>query len=744
MRFKLVIRNGWQVGSVVYVPEGRSITIGRVETCDLVLGDGRVSRAHCRLENDGKSMRVYDLHSMNGTYVNSMRIDVAELNPGDELRVGDTLMISELARPTEAMSPPPKGAVAPSAPNPAATLPGENPKPVTKFPKQEYAVRTSEYQAIGYTPTSPARPAKEPEAESFLISHKFCEKCGRVIPRKEIAEGRVREQGGKFYCTRCDSEYIGRVIGQYKILEKLGEGTVGVVFRAEHVTVKRIAAMKVLFEQLTQNKLSVERFLREARAGAVLNHPNLVQIYDAGEDHGIYYIVMELVAGRSIDDIVREEGPLSVPRVLDVAIQICKALQFAYQKKIVHRDVRPGNVLLSVDGVAKVIDLGMAKSLEREDFQGLSTTGSGVVMPNYAAPELIFRQKDVDHRADLYSLGATLYFLLTGEPPYRANSPREFIEMISMEALLSPKEVNPDVPDELCQLIEKLMRKDPAERYQTPDDVLTDLANLHARFSAGGGAREMARGDLSAYDIKIAKEVQEKLIPSSLPPMPGYEMAMKWLPAKEIGGDYLDFVPLSERTRAAIIADVSGKGVPGAMVMVMVRSVIRMVAALRLSPRETLIKANRIICRDIRKGMFVSALYVLLDVKSHTAILASAGHNPPVVFRTSTGQAEFIEAGGMALGITKDAKFEGAITEQTMTFQPGDSLLLYTDGVNEAKDPQNEDYGKEKMLAILTAKGCETPQAGIDALVADIDVHRANGPQSDDITIFGIKYLGEV
>ncbi len=741
MRFKLVIRNGWQVGSVVYVPEGRSITIGRVETCDLVLGDGRVSRAHCRIENDGKSMRVYDLHSMNGTYVNSMRIDVAELTPGDELRVGDTLMAAEPARPTEAMSPPPKAAEA-QPPNPAATLPGENPKQMTKFPKQEYAVRTSEYQAVGYTPSA-SRPTQQPEAESFLISHKFCEKCGRVIPRKEIAEGKVREQSGKFYCTRCDSEYIGRVIGQYKILEKLGEGTVGVVFRAEHVTVKRVAAMKVLFEQLTQNKLSVERFLREARAGAVLNHPNIVQIYDAGEDHGVYYIVMELVAGRSIDDIVREEGPLSVPRVLEIAIQIGKALQFAHQKKMVHRDLRPGNVLLSVDGVAKVIDLGLAKSLEREDFQGLSTTGSGVVMPNYAAPEQIFRQKDVDHRADLYSLGATLYFLLTGEPPYRANSPREFIEMISMEALLSPKEVNPDVPDELCQLIEKLMRKDPAERYQTPDEALTDLQNLHNRFASGASARELARGDLSAYDIKIAKEVQEKLIPSSLPPFPGYEMGMAWKPAKEIGGDYLDFVPLSDRTRAAIIADVSGKGVPGAMVMVMVRSVIRMVAALRLSPRETLIKANRIICRDIRKGMFVSALYVLLDVKAHTAILASAGHNPPVVYRAATKQAELIEAGGMALGITKDAKFEGAITEQTMSFQPGDSLLLYTDGVNEAKDPNGEDYGKEKMLDVLSRNGGNSPQTGIDELVKEMDTHRASAPQSDDITIFAIKFLGE-
>lgn len=742
MRFKLVIRNGWQVGSVVYVPEGRSITIGRVETCDLVLGDGRVSRAHCRIENDGKKMRVYDLHSMNGTYVNSMRIDVAELNPGDELRVGDTLMISEVARPTEAMSPPPRGAVAPSGLSPATTLPGENPKPGT-YPKEEYAARTSGYQAVGYAPTSLARSAKEPEAENFLISHKFCEKCGRVIPRKEIAEGKVREQAGKFYCTRCDSEYIGRVIGQYKILEKIGEGTVGVVFRAEHVTVKRVAAMKVLFEQLTQNKVSVERFLREARAGAMLNHPNLVQIYDAGEDHGVYYIVMELVTGRSIDDIVREEGPLSVPRVLEIGMQICKALQFAHQKKVLHRDLRPGNVLLSSDGIAKVIDLGMAKSLERDDFQGLSTTGSGVVMPNYAAPELIFRQKDVDHRADLYSLGATLYFLLTGEPPYRANSPREFIEMISMQALLSPKEVNPDVPDELCQLIEKLMCKEPAERYQTPDEVITDLSHLHARFASGGSARELARGDLSAYDIKIAKEVQEKLIPSSLPPMAGYEMAMAWKPAKEIGGDYLDFVPLSERTRAAIIADVSGKGVPGAMVMVMVRSVIRMVAALRLSPRETLIKANRIICRDIRKGMFVSALYVLLDVKTHTATLASAGHNPPVLYRAKTGQAEFIEAGGMALGITKDSKFESAIREQTLVFEPGDSLLLYTDGVNEAKDPNGEEYGKEKMLAILSRTGCEPPQVSIDALVADIDKHRASASQSDDITIFGIKYLGE-
>ena len=267
---------------------------------------------------------------------------------------------------------------------------------------------------------------------------------------------------------------IGKTLGGYEIVRKLGQGGMGAVYDARQLSLDRHIALKVLPAQLAANKEFIRRFIREALSVAKLNHNNIIQIYDVGKEEDTYYFSMEFVKGRTLDAMIEPEGKMAPETAVGYVIQAARGLEYSHRKNIIHRDIKPENIMINEEGVAKVADLGLAKQVDDKE---LSVTMSGVAMgtPHYMSPEQASDAKQVDHRADIYSLGCTLYHLVTGKVPYSGESAFEIITKHVNEPLTLPHVIVPDVPEELSGIVGKMMAKQKEERYQTMADVIEAL-----------------------------------------------------------------------------------------------------------------------------------------------------------------------------------------------------------------------------------------------------------------------------
>jgi serine/threonine-protein kinase len=269
---------------------------------------------------------------------------------------------------------------------------------------------------------------------------------------------------------------VGSRFGEYEILEELGSGGMGKVYRAKDVTLERSVALKTLAPGSANDPAFVERFLREARAVARLNHPNIVQIYNFGSVEGTWYLAMEFVDGPSLGQRLRS-GRFSEAEVVRITRQVCQALALAHAEGLVHRDIKPDNIMLTSRGDVKLVDLGIAKRLDED--QSLTQTGHSMGTPHYISPEQIRGLKDIDARADIYSLGATLYHLVTGHTPYLGASGAVVMSMHLVEPLPDPRIYEPALSDGFCSVLRKMMAKKREERYADVAMLDVDLFRLH-------------------------------------------------------------------------------------------------------------------------------------------------------------------------------------------------------------------------------------------------------------------------
>ena len=278
------------------------------------------------------------------------------------------------------------------------------------------------------------------------------------------------------------------IAGRYELEELAGTGGMSSVYRARDTLLERYVALKVLHEYHGADAESIERFRREARAVAQLSHPNIVTVIDRGEDGGRQFIVFEYVDGENLKELVAREGPLPVGRALELGIQIGEGLACAHENGVVHRDVKPQNVLLNGDGLAKVTDFGIARSLDVE--HGMTQTGTIVGTSNYIAPEQA-SGRGVDERTDIYSLGVVLFELLTGDVPF----PGENFVAVALrhvhEQAPSVLERRPDVPLRVAHLVERALAKDPDDRFPSMTSMVAELRACLADESEPDGARTM-------------------------------------------------------------------------------------------------------------------------------------------------------------------------------------------------------------------------------------------------------------
>jgi beta-lactam-binding protein with PASTA domain len=258
--------------------------------------------------------------------------------------------------------------------------------------------------------------------------------------------------------------------GRYRVLRKLGSGGMADVYAAEDHQLGRRVALKVLHRRFAEDQQFVERFRREASAAAGLQHPNIVAIFDRGEWDGTYYIAMELVEGRTLKEIVRDKGPAPPEAAVDVTLQILRAARYAHKHGLVHRDIKPHNVLIDQDGRVRVTDFGIA----RAGTSDITETGSVMGTAQYLSPEQA-QGRPVDARSDLYSIGIVLYELLTGHVPFDAESPVTVALMQVSEPPVPPHQVNPAIPAHVEAVVLRALEKDPDRRFQSADEFIAAL-----------------------------------------------------------------------------------------------------------------------------------------------------------------------------------------------------------------------------------------------------------------------------
>ena len=265
----------------------------------------------------------------------------------------------------------------------------------------------------------------------------------------------------------------GKLLGnRYEIIEKIGNGGMATVYKATDKVLKRHVAVKILRDEFTTDEEFIRRFEVEAQSAARLTHPNIVSIYDVGVDGNLYYIVMELIQGKTLKEIIiKEKGPLPWKWSINVAIQIASALEMAHRNNIIHRDIKPHNIIITEDGIAKVTDFGIAKAVSNSTITAFGTTIGSV---HYFSPEHA-RGGFTDAKSDLYSLGVVMYEMVTGRVPFDADTPVSVALKHMQEEPEEPIEVNPKVPTSVNKIIMKALQKDTSLRYQTSSEMLVDL-----------------------------------------------------------------------------------------------------------------------------------------------------------------------------------------------------------------------------------------------------------------------------
>jgi serine/threonine-protein kinase len=311
-----------------------------------------------------------------------------------------------------------------------------------------------------------------------------------------------------------ESKAVAHQIPGYKILGKLGAGAMAIVYKALQLSLNRTVAIKVLPKRFSGNPEYVERFFKEGRAAGKLNHNNIVQAFDVGEAGGYYYFVMEYVEGKTLHDDLMAGKIFKEDEALDIVIQVAHALQHAHSCGLIHRDVKPKNIMINTAGVVKLADMGLAR--ETTDIEAAQTeAGKAYGTPYYISPEQIRGKIDIDGRADIYGLGATLYHMVTGRVPYMADDPADVMRKHLKDELIPPDHINKQLSAGISEVIEVMMAKRKEDRYNNVEELLMDLeavrnglppVRAHKRFDVSVYEQLEKKGVVPEAEEKVYKE----------------------------------------------------------------------------------------------------------------------------------------------------------------------------------------------------------------------------------------------
>ena len=358
----------------------------------------------------------------------------------------------------------------------------------------------------------------------------YCQNCQKAV-EPEISAGAQKTQ-----CPLCSSEITvpesplspGAVIGDFLLKKSLSSGGMGVVYLAQQLSLDRPVALKVLHEKFAADQEYIQGLFHEARAAAKLTHPHIVQAYAVGEENGIFYFAMEYIRGETFKQVLKKQHVLDFDQAIKVIREICSALQVAWdEQKLVHQDIKPDNIMLDSNGFAKLSDLGLARSANTES---VSTDDDNTVMgtPQYISPEQL-TGVPTDVRSDIYSLGATFYQFVTGQFPYPAESAEEMARLHEAGNLTPPIEINPELPQQLSDIVVKMMARNIEKRYQTPNEVIADLDAYQEWKKSSGIAVPKIKLNLNK---KTGSSAAQTPVAPAKPAIPALRPGVKAAPAQ--------------------------------------------------------------------------------------------------------------------------------------------------------------------------------------------------------------------
>jgi serine/threonine protein kinase len=327
------------------------------------------------------------------------------------------------------------------------------------------------------------------------VTLEYIEDADTPHTREMIREFVVQKRPDADGTYTAENSLIGKTLKHYKVLSVIGEGGMALVYKSRDERNGDIVALKVLKRGETVDQENLQRFLKEFKTGSKLNHPNIMQVYEIGEVDGTYFIAMEYINGSSLQEVLDEKGRLSAEGTLKIGIQVAKALEFAFSQRIIHRDIKPENILISREGEVKITDLGLAKELKRYVSVNITKTGEGIGTLHYMSPEQVENTRDVDQRADIYSLGATLYECLCGQPPFDEVGVWKFVEAINEKPPPDLNERVPNLQSDVWPVIQRGLAKRPEDRQQTPTEFREELERLLTIVQADKRKKVSAGGD---------------------------------------------------------------------------------------------------------------------------------------------------------------------------------------------------------------------------------------------------------
>jgi eukaryotic-like serine/threonine-protein kinase len=303
----------------------------------------------------------------------------------------------------------------------------------------------------------------------------------------------MSESGSASDNNRPTTDLSGRHVGDFHILRRLGRGAMAEVYLAEQSHLKRWVALKILRPELADDKIYLKRFEREAQAAASLVHANIVQIYEVGQLDGLHYIAQEYVKGQNLRDWLARNGPPLLPQALMIMRQIAAALAKAAEQGVIHRDVKPENIMITETGEVKVADFGLARVLRESDAEATNLTQIGITMgtPLYMSPEQV-EGKSLDHRSDLYSFGVLCYHMLTGNPPFVGDTALAVAVQHVKKAPKALEEHRPDLPPALCRVVHRMLSKQPDQRWSSCSELLRELYRIQVEYCPQATPEELA------------------------------------------------------------------------------------------------------------------------------------------------------------------------------------------------------------------------------------------------------------
>ena len=289
--------------------------------------------------------------------------------------------------------------------------------------------------------------------------------------------------------------YLGKMFGNYQLVQKVGQGGMGLVYKGRQVSLDRVVAVKILNKSLCDNAEFIKRFEREAKSIARINHPNIMAVYDFGQTDGIYYMVTEFIEGFSLSKLISDRVMMSVESLSPLIVQCLAGLAYVGTSGIVHRDIKPDNILITLDGIAKIADFGLAKDVTRNDATDLTAVGLAMGTPAYMSPEQCMGRK-LDGRSDVYALGVTAYLALTGEKPFTGQSSFEIMTKQREFTPPPPRQLNPVLSKEVSDLVMRMLAKNPQDRFKDAEEcrqAWLELGNRSPSSRAAGGMNDSVR-----------------------------------------------------------------------------------------------------------------------------------------------------------------------------------------------------------------------------------------------------------